>query len=267
MNFGITNLVLLVIFELVLVETMARKSKSKHFAEIVKRHLRWNAKKRIVSNDSANPDLRIDYLEPHEASVPVENPSAVYMGFTLYKRNGTWIKRNTGIFHVIDLKTLEMESLEMNSASKCNTNHSKAFYHFYDSCAEDNIGSVASDWCWGGSRGLVFNSNTFNSAGKSYLDGRFYLNDDRKVNSIEQQLLTSCYNSWKNNKFNVNWVCPTANITLSVTKTFGPRGKRSADGCDSCDCLTPKGSPSVNGVSYKQWPLVLLLPILLLLHI
>ena len=260
MNFGITNLVLLVILELVLVEIMDGKSISKHYADIVKRHLRWNANKWLVSEGNTVTDMHIQYLKPHEKSVPISNTNDIYMAFTLYMRNGSYTF-GTGVFHVIDLATVK--------SYPCGTHHSKAYYHFYEFCAENDKDIVASGWCWGGSRGLVFNSNTFNSAGRSYMDGRFYLNDGRTVNSIEQQLLTSCYNSWKNNKFNVNWVCPTANITLSATKTFGPRDKRSADGCDSCDCLhvTSKGSPSVKGVWHKYWTLVLLLPILLLLHI
>ena len=248
----------MVILKLLLVVTMASKSKSRHDADIVKRHLRWNANKLIVSEGDTVPNMPIAYLRPHEKSVPVSNTSDVYMAFTLYRRNGSYTS-GTGVFHVIDLATVE--------SYPCGTNHAKAYYHFYKICPAADTGIVASGWCWGGSRGLVFNSNTFNSAGRSYMDGRFYLNDDRTVNSIERQLLTSCYNSWKDNKFNVNWVCPTANIPLSATLTDGSRGKRSADGCDSCDCLTSKGSPSVKGVWHKYWTLVLLLPILLLLHI
>lgn len=224
----------------------ARNISTGHTMDIVKRHLRWNANKDIVSSISARNNLKIDYLQPHSGSVGVSDTSAIYMAFTLYKRNGAWIVQNTGVFHFIDLNTAA------SFRSKCSpsTNHAGAYYHFYGTCPTGDTGIVASGWCYGGSRGLVYNSNTFNSAGATYMDGQYYLNTDRVVNSLEITLLSNCYNSWKNSGFLVNsWRCSTSSIPVSAGLTGGfggQRSKRSTDECNNCDCLTSKGSLSVS---------------------
>ena len=84
------------------------------------------------------------------------------------------------------------------------------------------------------------------------MDGQYYLNEDRTVNSIEITLLSNCYNAWKNSGFQVNnWKCPTSNIPVTAALTDGSRGsdriKRSSDVCNNCDCLTSAGSTYVKG--------------------
>ena len=256
MNFGTNWLALLIILELVLVETVPNKSKARHFADIVKRHLRWTTDKRIVSSDDALAIMRIEYLKPHEKSVPVSNTEGVYMAFTLYARDRGYTV-GVGIFHVIDLETL--------ASYQCDTNHANAYFYFYDKCPSDDTFIVASGWCYDGSRGgLVFNSNTFNSALMSYTDGSYYLNNDRTVNPIEQRLLTSCFNSWKENNFNLEWECSTANIPVSLGLTDD---KRSAKGCNNCDdCFTPKRTTS-KGAMHDTSARMFVLTILLILHI
>ena len=89
--------------------------------DMVKRHLRWNANKDIVSLIGSN--LRINYLQPHPKSMRVSDTSAIYMAFTLYKRNGAWIVPNTGVFHFADIKTAS------SLGSRCTppTNHAGAY--------------------------------------------------------------------------------------------------------------------------------------------
>ena len=190
MNSGITFLELLAVVENVQTETV--ESNTGHFMDIVKRHLRWNSNKDIVSSISASSNLRIDYLQPHSGSVAVSDTSSVYMAFTLYRRNGDRVVPNTGMFHFIDLAKAQAFS------SRCSppTNHAGAYYHFYGKCPSADTGIVASGWCYAGSRGgLVYNSNTFNSVDVAYMDGQYYLNGDRRVNPIEIKLLSDCYNS------------------------------------------------------------------------
>ena len=184
--------------------------------------------------------LKIDYLQPHPESVGVSDTSAVYMAFALYMRGRAWIVPNKGVFHVIDQDTAA------KSRSKCtpSTNHSGAYYHFYGRCPSADSFIIASGWCYGGSRGLVYNSNTFNSAGATYMHGQYYLNTNRTVNSYEIPLINNCYNAWKNSGFLVNsWNCSTANIPV----TGGRRSKRSIGDCNSCDCLTSKASLTFRG--------------------
>lgn len=247
MNLGLQVLVLLAVSENVLVEAVKSNTKTGHFMDIVKRHLRWNANKDIVSSITASSNLRIDYLQPHSGSMAVSDTSSVYMAFTLYRRNGDWIVPNTGMFHFIDLAKAQA----MSSKCRPSTNHAGAYYHFYGKCPSADTDLVASGWCYRGSRGLVYNSYTFNSVGFSYMDGQYYLNDDRTVNPYEITLLSHCYNSWKDSGFLVNsWKCPTKDIPLSAGLTGGfgvGRSKRSTYECSNCDCLTAKGSLSVKG--------------------
>ena len=135
-----------------------------HAVDIVKRHLRWNANKDIVSSIAARNNLKIDYLQPHSGSVGVSDTSAIYMAFTLYKRNGALIVLNEGVFYFIDLNTASFRS-------KCSpsTNHAGAYYHFYGTCPSGYAGIVASGWFYDGSRGgLVYNSYNFNSGPSNY---------------------------------------------------------------------------------------------------
>ena len=111
-----------------------------HNVDMVKRHLRWNANKDIVSDVSKGNNLEIDYLQPHPKSVGVSDTSAVYIAFTLYKRNGAWILPNTGVFHFADLNTAK----SLNSKCTESTNHAGAYYHFYGNCPSADSNIVAS---------------------------------------------------------------------------------------------------------------------------
>ena len=240
--------VLVLLFTFTIVSPRNISTVNGHNGDMVKRNLRWNANKFIVSNSSTSNNLKIDYLQPHSKSVGVSDTSATYMAFTLYKRNGAWIVPNTGVFHFTDVST----AASLRTKCTRSTNHAGAYYHFYGTCPSADSMIVASGWCYQGSNGLVFNSNTFNSAGATYMDGQYYLNIDRTVNSIERTLLSSCYNAWKNSGFQVNnWKCPTSNIPVTAALTDGSHGsgriKRSSDVCNNCDCLTSEGSVSVNG--------------------
>ena len=64
----------------------------------IKRHLEWTANANTAANITTN-DQRIDYLKPHPRNIAATNTSssAIYMAFTLYKRNNSWIERNTGM--------------------------------------------------------------------------------------------------------------------------------------------------------------------------
>ena len=214
------------------------KSEQRHSVEIVKRHLRWDADKYILPKEDFDPNLRIDYLQPHSESAPVSRSDTFYTAFIVYKRNGEWIFPNTGFFHFIDYH--KVKSL----GSVCGlrtTRHEAAYYHFYGNCPSDDTGLVASGWCYKSSKGLVFDSGTFNSAGFTYMDRRYYLNNDRMANPIEQQLIQNCFSSWQNHDFPVeSWRCETADITVSA-----PPPTLSTDECDNdCDCVVmiSKGS-------------------------
>ena len=223
--------VLLVAFGVLIPQALTNNITTGH--AIVKRHLRWNANKYIVSRISHWNNIQIDYLQPHSRSVGVSETSAVYMAFTLYMRKGRWIIPNTGVFHVIDLDT----AAKFRSKCTPSTNHSGAYYHFYGTCPSADAFIVASGWCYGGASGLVYNSYTFNSAPATYMNGQYYLNTDRTVNSYEIPLISYCYNAWKNSGFPVkSWKCSTSNIPV----TGGRRSKRSFGDCNSCDCLTSK---------------------------
>ena len=215
-----------------------------HKRGIVKRHLWWNADKDIVSSRLGN--LRIDYLLPHSGSVAVTDPEANYMAFTLYLRNGSWIVPNSGVFHFIDGVT----ATKLASYKCSTTPHAGAYYHFYGICPSNDSKIVASGWCWQGSNGLVFNSSTFNSFGVvKHLDGDYYLNGDRTVHSIEEALLTSCYNAWKDSGFPVDgWRYSTSSNPLSDTFTNQSGGAGRVNVNKSCDCQTPYRSETNKGL-------------------
>ena len=203
---------------LLLFTFVVRNVPAGHNVDMVKRHLRWNANKDIVSLIGSN--LRINYLQPHPKSMRVSDTSAIYTAFTLYKRNGAWIFPNTGVFHFADINTAS----SLGSRYTPTTNHAGAYYYFYGNCPSADSNIVASGWCYQGSNGLIFNSDTFNSVGSTYMDGQYYLNEDRTVNSIEITLLSYCFNSWKNNGFQVNsWRCRTSYIPVSAALTDGSR--------------------------------------------
>ena len=220
--------------------TMA--SMTGHNVDIVKRHLRWN-KPDIVSNVSAGNNLEIEYLQPHNRSVGVSDTKANYIAFTLYMRNGEWIVPNTGVFHFTDLKTAA--SLKSNCIPS--TNLAGAYYHFYEICPSIDTNIVASGWCYRGLNGLFFSSDTFNSAGATYMDGQYYLNTDGTVHSDERELLSKCFKLWKNSGFSLNdWKCPTTDAVQVGPPGGSVRKKRSSDVCSSCDCLS-KGPESFKG--------------------
>ena len=217
-----------------------------HNAEIVKRQLRWNRNKYIVSDKSSGANLRIDYLQPHSKNVPVLD-NRDYMAFTLYTRNGAAEVANTGVFHFIG------SDIAGQHRTRCSrpTMHAGAYHYFYNTCPENENNIVASGYCYQGlnGRGLVYNSYTFNSGGMTYLDGQYYLDGNRVVNAYEQNLIRHCFNSWKNGGFKVtSWRCPTVGIPLAgrlIGDSGSPGSKSSTGQCDECECLDVGGSPRV----------------------
>lgn len=226
----------------VMIFLVSGQNYSGYRVDIVKRMLRWNANKYIVSDKNLNANMKIDYLQPHARNVPVMEDRN-YMAFTLYKRNGKQEVSNTGVFHFIN------SSLAEQNRRRCirNTMHEGAYYYFYGKRPQDDSNIVASGYCYQGTsrRGLVYNSLTFNNAQMTYVDGQYYLRgNDRVVNAIEQSLIKSCYNSWKNSGFQVSsWKWSTAGIPVSP-QPINTRSKRSDGVCDTCDCSNTSGSQS-----------------------
>lgn len=106
------------LFAVVLIQIIVS---SGHDADIVKRRLRWNLNRDIVSSVNTAQNIWVDYLVPHEKSVKVlKNQN--YMAFITYQKY-----MNQGIFHFIVSEKANVERLKCTRQ----TMHAGAYYYFY----------------------------------------------------------------------------------------------------------------------------------------
>lgn len=204
-----------------------------HDGDIVKRQLRWNTNKYIVSDTMST--IRIDNLIPHSGNVNVLD-NRNYIAFNIYKRNGIQAAPNAGIFHFID----ENNARQHRSYCPNGTMHKGAYHYFYNRCPDDDSGLVASGYCYQGTngQGLVYHSYTFNSGNMKYLDGHYYLDTTNQMHEIEQTLVRECFNSWKSAGFPIaSWTCSLDNIPVAAGLSALSKSSEVSSGqCEECEC-------------------------------
>lgn len=197
---------------------------------LAKRYLNWRENE-IIS--TTKDPVIVNYFRPHQMSERV-NLNEDYLGFTLYKRNGTEVEPSTGIFHFVK----SSDSVRESSQCRRRTRHAGAYRYIYGRCPEDDFDLVASGYCYRVVRGLVYNSNTFNDI-QSYADGSYYANTDREMNSIEKTFFNKCFNEWKDDGFQLSFICMVSS-SFRVSSVMPMTNNtaysvRSDDKCGDCD--------------------------------
>lgn len=197
---------------------------------LAKRYLNWRENE-IIS--TTKDPVIVNYFRPHQMSERV-NLNEDYLGFTLYKRNGTEVEPSTGIFHFVK----SSDSVRESSQCRRRTRHAGAYRYIYGHCPEDDFYLVASGYCYRVVRGLVYNSNTFNDI-QSYADGSYYANTDREMNSIEKTFFNKCFNEWKDDGFQLSFICMVSSSFRVSSVMPMPNNTaysvRSDDKCGDCD--------------------------------